>query len=1079
MSMTPEIRDQAYQFFIEEAPELLQIIETGLLSLRQERTTGKVHEIMRAAHSLKGGAASVELDAIKAIAHRLEDSFKALYSEEVTIDAELESLLLQAYDCLRLPLTEQIDTGTYNPEAAQTTAESIFAQIEAQLGDALAQADNYMPTSADLGIDIVTSIFEIDVAQGLAHLQEVMAHPEKYEVVGEVRAQAEVFSGFSEMLNLPGFGEIAHTVVTALERHPDRALQVAQLMIADCTAGRDAVLAGDRAQGGRPSEALIALAQTGEAAQRVAEPAPVFDWDESLLAEAATVSEAASTDGVEAGPSNSDPLLDDVFESPGPEREELDDVFGEAAPTDSDPLLDDIFGEAAPLDADPLFDEFSSSLNGEAPAAESPALSGEQNSDEQSLDAAVQSIEQSFAQLPALSELPGEQTGSRKPDRQTFPGSPASSAPAKAAAPARLTIRVDLNRLEQMNNQVGELAINRNRLSLQNEQLQGTVRKLLTRFTRFRETADNLRTLSDQMLVAPERFGKTNGSASQPVSLSLGDSFDSLELDSYGAMYSLLQGLLEEIIQLEETVDDITLFAKQSNQSIEEQRQMLANLRDELMWARMLPLSEVLNRFPRVLRDLSHTYSKSVDLKLNGTEVLVDKAALEKLYDPLLHLLRNAFDHGIESPERRQQQGKSETGIIEIRAYHQSNQTIIEVKDDGQGLNLEKIGRRAVERGLLSPEERAIASSSQLLDLIFEPGFSTADQVSEISGRGVGLDVVRSQLRALKGTINVTSAPGQGTTFTLRLPLTLTVSKLLVCLFGSTPFAIPSDSIEDLLIPQPEQLKFSGSQRFLHWQGEIIPIYPMAELLEYRCPLPETTLSKAFETVASPQEWAAPLLLLRRGQQVSGLEVSRLVVEQELVIKSFGPAMSSPSYTYGCTILGDGTLIPVIDGAALLDTVLRSDASTTIAASSQAQRAQSAATASRHRANTVLVVDDSAALRRTLALTLQKAGYRVLQAKDGREALDRLQQSAVQLVICDVEMPNMNGFEFLSQRRQDPGLAKIPVAMLTSRSNNKHRQLATHLGATAYFTKPYIEPELLKAVAELIAHHSAELAVSS
>ncbi|HAG83076.1 MAG TPA: hybrid sensor histidine kinase/response regulator, partial [Cyanobacteria bacterium UBA12227] len=343
----------------------------------------------------------------------------------------------------------------------------------------------------------------------------------------------------------------------------------------------------------------------------------------------------------------------------------------------------------------------------------------------------------------------------------------------------------------------------------------------------------------------------------------------------------------------------------------EQQRQMLTHLRDELMWARMLPIGEVLNRFPRMLRELSTTYHKRVNLKLYGTGVLVDKAVLEKLYDPLLHLLRNAFDHGIESPEIRRQQGKSEQGEIEIRAYHKGSQTIIEVKDDGQGLNSERIGRRAVDLGLLSPQQLGTISNSRLWELIFEPGFSTAHQVSELSGRGVGLDVARLQLRSLKGTISVSSSPGSGTTFTLRLPLTLTIAKLLVCFIGSTAIAVPSDSIEELVIPKENQVKQSGIQRFLHWRGQLVPTHRLSDLLEYACPLSESSPSKVLVAVPSPEQWALPMLILRQEQKVFALEVDRLVTEQELVIKPFGSAIAPPSYAYGCTILGDGSLIPV------------------------------------------------------------------------------------------------------------------------------------------------------------------------
>jgi chemotaxis family two-component system sensor histidine kinase/response regulator PixL len=253
-----------------------------------------------------------------------------------------------------------------------------------------------------------------------------------------------------------------------------------------------------------------------------------------------------------------------------------------------------------------------------------------------------------------------------------------------------------------------------------------------------------------------------------------------------------------------------------------------------------------------------------------------------------------------------------------LKFGHQGSQTIIEIADDGRGLNLDRIRSKAVDLGLLSPDQLATTSTSRLLELLFEPGFSTAPQVSELSGRGVGLSMWYAQLRSLKGTVAVTSEPGQGTTFTLRIPLTLTIAKLLVCYVGSTAFALPSDSIE-ILIPQAGEVKQSGRQRFLYWRDQIVPAYHLSELLEYACPLPEVIPSLALVTVPSPDDWASPMLLLKQDQQVLALEIDRLVTEQELVIKPMGAAIAPPSYIYGCTILGDGSLIPVIEAAALLN----------------------------------------------------------------------------------------------------------------------------------------------------------------
>jgi two-component system, chemotaxis family, sensor histidine kinase and response regulator PixL len=1016
MAMHSDIRDQAYQFFVEEAPELLQVIESNLLTLLAEKNITKVHNLMRAAHSLKGGAASVELDAIATLAHRLETIFKALYNEALEIDSELESQLLQAYDCLRLPLTEQITKGKFDAVQALAFAEPFFAQIEQGLGDNLNESENYIPSSAELGVDLNLYIFEVDVQEGIEHLARVISTPQDYEVAVELQGKVEVFAGFAEILNQPEFSTVAQTTLTALELHPNRALEITQLALADFQGVRQAVLSGVETElpGQFPSAALLELAMVNRT-----EIKPLLEED------------------------------NDLFLS-------IEDVFGGANVVFGAEYQENLLDQEV---VDEFLDE---RLNF------SDSIKNTKNTP-QTLADAVQEIEKAFDSLPPLqdnwlTEISMQESGliSLPILNNSETNLTDSTDKSQEDAISNLSVRVKSERLERMNNLVGELGINRNSLSLQNEQLQGAVRDLLNRFVLVQSAVEGLQELSHQILVEDVNVGFNPFQRSEFKGLTANSQFDSLELDRYGVLPSRLQGLLEEMMQIEESVDDVLLFATASDRTLEDHRKMLSQLRDEVMWARMLPISEVLQRFPRILRDLSTTYHKPVNLKLTGTMVLVDKAVVEKLYDPLLHLLRNAFDHGIESINERRKKGKSDQGKIEIKAYHQGSQTIIEVRDDGGGLNLERIRTKALETSLLSAEQLSKITNERLFDLIFQPGFSTASQVSELSGRGVGLDVVRLQLRSLKGTVSVNSFPGIGTTFTLRLPLTLTIAKLLICFSGSTALAIPSDSIEEIVVPKENQIKPSGTKRFLLWRDQLVPVYHLAEFLIYTCPIMSSSRSQSLVSIPTPKNWELPLLVIRQGQQYFALEIERLVTEQELTIKPFGSAIAPPPFTYGCTTLGDGRLIPVIDVAMLLEPL-----SDQTVPNSQPV-ATTFVTENWLKTPTVLIVDDAVALRRTLALSLERAGYRVLQAPDGREALAQLKQHPVELVICDIEMPNMNGFEFLGARRQEAELAHIPVVMLTSRSNDKHRWLAMQLGATDYFTKPYLEREFLKIIKDIL-----------
>ncbi len=956
MAISPDIRDQAYQFFVEEAPKLLQVLEVGLLSLHQERNIAKINNLMRTAHTLKGGSASVGLTAIATLAHRLENILKAFYDETFLIDTQLETDLLQAYDCLRLPLMEQITTGHFDPDAALALAEPIFTQLEAHCGDAVFSTDLYIPSSTDLGVNLVIDIFTVNIAQGLERLAKVVANPQQYQVAGELRAQAEVFAGFAEFLNVPGFGAIANLALQALDAHPDRAVEITQLALADFERSRTAVLSGNYAHETDATDALIALADP-----TTITPSTI------ALADATSLGSALQVNLSQTIP----PFYVHQVESPT-----------------------------------------------------SPSLS----------------------------------------------------------------VRVDSERLESMNNLVGELVISREGLFLQNEQILGGLRNLRQRFDWFQRQINDLRQLCDQMLATPEGDrpqGKPRSDfpiieaipqqSDERENAVSGDhfttpEFDPLEIDRYGALHSQVQVILEEMVILEEITDDMNLNALLSEQILAQQRHLLTQLQDDLLQARMLPLGEILNRFPRVLRDLSITYHKPVTLKLTGTDVLVEKAILEKLYDPLLHLLRNAFDHGIEQPEVRRQHSKPEEGQIEICAHHQGNQTIIQVKDDGQGLNLELIRSRALELGWLSVEQLANTPPIQICDLIFEPGFTTASQVNQLSGRGIGLDLVRSQLRSIKGTISVKSVPQQGTSFTLYLPMTLTMARLMICSTGLTTIALRTDSVIEILTPQSGQIRQSGTQRFLYWEDKIIPLYQLAELLDYAYPLPDTPPNQVWASISTPEPWELPVLIQKLDQHSVALQVDRLLTEQELVIKPFSTAIAPKSYTYGCTILGDGSLIPVIDVDSLLRFVQTYTSGSHGSSANNVSVRPSLNFSKPVPAPTILIVDDAITLRRTLALSLKRSGFRVLQAQNGQEAIEQLRQnSSVQLVICDIEMPQMNGFEFLSYHRQDPQFSHIPVVVLTSRSNEKHHQLAMQLGATAYITKPYLEQEFIMIVNNILA----------
>ncbi|MGD1901128.1 MAG: response regulator [Geitlerinemataceae cyanobacterium] len=673
----------------------------------------------------------------------------------------------------------------------------------------------------------------------------------------------------------------------------------------------------------------------------------------------------------------------------------------------------------------------------------------------------------------------------------------------KLPAEARQLVSVDLAGIERLNHRLGELLIEQNRLALDEERLFEASQAMQQQIQHHHKTMLQALEWSEQIMGLMERAGDAYEGKSAPGangSVALAK-LDSVDFDGYADLHLTLKTALQQALDLEIEAGEVNSLVRGSGQAMDKQKQLLSVMQDDLVDVRMLPLQEILDRFERVLRQLSRIQGKKIDLHIGGGELAIEQGVAQKLYEPLLHLVRNAFDHGIEDADTRRNLGKPEVGTIEIRAYNQGTQTTIEVRDDGRGLNVDNIRKKAVEKGFLTQEQAGRLISSDRLDILFEPGFSTAPKVSEISGRGVGLDVVRTQIQNLKGTISVKSELGGGTVFALQIPLSLTIAKLLVVQAGGSAYALLLDAIEKIVMPLPGQTRlFENSKVLQIGEGEetsMVSVRQLADLMHYTSSLVSAAEEPTKSVMSISRDVSAPILLLRHNSKYLGLEVDHIIGEQELVIRPLGSAIASPDYVYGCSILSDSSLCLVIDGGEMIEralTPMRSAApaaaigfksfavdaparelaapSETLVLGSAAPRTLDAAPTegvAPQGGDLLLVVDDSINLRHTLSLTLQKAGYQVVQARDGLEALEQLERSPeIQLILCDVEMPRMNGFEFLGTYRQNNDLSHVPVITLTSHSSQKYRQIASSLGASAYLTKPYSESELLSTISELV-----------
>ncbi|NDJ19684.1 hybrid sensor histidine kinase/response regulator [Myxacorys almedinensis] len=1081
------LRQQPYSYFLTEAQDLLRSIEQDLLSLREERSPAKVHSLMRAAHTLKGAAASVGFDTIKTISHSLEDVFKALYKPEVDIDAELEALLFEGYECLRSPLMMALNTDrppNHGSAECLARAEVVFKQLRTKLGKHF-DPGAAIPTSAELGFDITRSLFETGVRERLEELAIAVSNGSPQQISETLQTQAEVFLGLSESLNLPGFGAIAQASLKALKVNPEQSVAIAQAALADLRQGQIAVLSGDRRQGGAVSEALKRLTH------RTPVNAPqsrrtTLSHREPPASKARSMQSALQHSqrswhrflqflnrplwsAPDAGVVKSNPVtvrVDNNVQEDGQAQLDIDSIQS-------------ALEELGSLDLSPT---------SEAAGSSSATQGFELWDDEPPATILPPKELQPSPQQAGLEQAPLQASLKPQPMTQHVETPPLDHAPQLEKGSAQMpTVRVELEHLESLNYTTSELLIHQNQQMLQDEHLHLVVRELTQGLKQHQRTMAQLQEWADRQLTLPEPSMDSHRARLAQMEDGLNIKFDTLELDQHNEVHELLQSAVEELVPLELEVQAMEALARQANLARNKQGRLLGYLRDDLMLARMIPIGAVLNRLPRIVQQLTETYGKQVELQLSGTQVLVDKAVAERLFDPLLHLIRNAFDHGIESADLRHQHRKPAGGRIIIRVSQQGNRTLIDVQDDGGGLDLKRICQRGFELKKLSSNQVEQFSQAELLNLLFEPGFSTAKQVNELSGRGVGLDVVRSHVQFLQGNLTVASELNRGTTFSLHLPLTLMSARLLVCQSGQAIYGFLSDEIDRILAPTAEQFEMVGSTRVFRWQqGEEeypVPVHQISQLMHYATMLPSAESTR--NGLPEIGTLSTPLLLMRRQEEWVGLEVDHLIGEQELVIRPMGTTLTPPSYVYGCSVLGDGRLILVVDGVAIVqqlllaNDLLRKESSADLPLQQPHLRsadipANLAPSSPVQTSQCVLVIDDSITVRQALTFTLQDAGYDVIQAQDGLDAIAQLQQHPdIQLITCDVEMPRLNGFEFLMRYSQESGLKQIPVIMLTSRSNEKHQQLAVQLGASAYMTKPFAEEQLLSLVKRLIKSKEA------
>jgi chemosensory pili system protein ChpA (sensor histidine kinase/response regulator) len=676
-------------------------------------------------------------------------------------------------------------------------------------------------------------------------------------------------------------------------------------------------------------------------------------------------------------------------------------------------------------------------------------------------------------QLPAVPAIPHVAAEIKKPegiekfaDEDVMRKEPASM-------PQSKSVRIALERLDRMMNAVGELVINRTRmlgrvaelerladvLNFSKARMQDKVSEFQEKHEFSRIHASPTPRPSDDF---PLRSGYSSYSHSFDHSLA---EFSELEMDRYDDFNILSRSLTEISADITEVLTQLDGFVRRVDGDIDEFTKLAHRLQDEITQARMVPIGNLYTRISRTVRDAAKAVNKKVELTLAGAETELDNNIIQQISDPLIHLVRNAVAHGLERDEERYEQGKSDSGNVAVRAYHRGNHIYIEVEDDGRGIDYEKVRKTAVDHGMLSAESAAELGERDLLDLLFQPGFSTAPRKTELAGRGVGLDVVKSNLALLNGEIEVETQKGLGTRFTLKVPLTLIISQALFVRCGTSMFALPLSFVEEIRRLRINEIEEVGGKLLTKVRDVVTEIVRLDTVL-------------GLEPIQPINGYFRMVIANVAGRQV-GIVVEDVVRKDEIVIKSLGEFLRNLKMFPGATIAPDGSLILLIDVNRLV--AGESIEHRPLMTSANAARVFApGAAAVAHGAipqeaidfvpeeKLVVLVDDSISVRKFVGRMLEKAGYRVKLAADGLEALEIVSQTRCDLVVTDLEMPRTNGYELLSHLRQDAHTRTIPVMVVTSRAGAKHRDRAIKEGAMAFLTKPVQEDQFIAAVAKLI-----------
>ena len=1040
--------------FLEEAEDLL--LSSGEhLAAWEQGNPASLAALQRDLHTLKGGARMAGVAPVGDLAHELENLYELAGGPDRPAPPALFDLLHRGHDRLADMIDDlrQGRTPAPAPDLVVTLREAVDMPPAGE-ADELSDPEQPDPDLIALFLEEARDILE-SAGRGLTLW---LAEPDNALELQSLQRDLQTLKGGARMAGLAPLSDLAHQLETLYEALAQDRTPV--------TPALPALLHRCHDRLAEMVEAVAAAGAPPAADDLIADLAAYpGDPEGSLHEEAHPPAPEAEAPALPPLPEDLDPDILDVFLEESEELAEIIDgcLMAWRDHPESRDFSDDLkralhtLKGGARLAGLQDLGEQSHLLEGLINRLESQRRDPEDRDFEamlvhfDTINRRLAELREQIAARPAPAGPPapleGADADNARPQREER----------RPQAQPQEMVRVGADVLEALVNLAGETSINRGRVEQSISEFGFNVAEMGATVTRLYEQLRRLDVETEAQILSNYQQGVDRGE--------FDGRFDPLEMDQYSELHQITKQLSEsasDLLDLKNTLLDRT---RDTETLLLQQQRINTDLQEKLMRTRMVPFSRLVPRLRRIVRQISGELGKRVTFDVLNPESELDRTLMERVVAPLEHMLRNAVDHGIEAPEGRRQAGKQEGGHITLELTREGGEVVVILADDGRGIDTEAVRRKAVERGLMA--EDAALPDHEIQQFIFHAGFSTASQVTQVSGRGVGMDVVASEIKQLGGSVTIDSHPGRGTRFLVRLPFTLAMNRALMVRVGEDAYAIPLNQIEGIVRVSPYELsdhldrqpgdEDEPPRRGYHYAGQNYD-------LNY--------LGRFVHDVAAPnlenQSQPLPLLLIRSADHSVALVVDSLIGSREVVVKSVGPQLASVAGISGATILGDGAVVIILDIHSLIRAAQAQQKALAEAPAALEAPPPSVLDEDRRALPLIMVVDDSVTVRKVTGRLLERSGYEVITAKDGIDAIATLEEKTPDALLLDIEMPRMDGFEVATHMRHDERLKAVPIIMITSRTGEKHRERAFDIGVDCYMGKPFQENELLATLRELL-----------